>query len=61
MNLTVKIRTLVPAKEVVGEFIDWIENEQVDMNELNELFSEWFSSNYSRFIEVKLVDTKVNK
>ena len=55
-KLKIKMNVFVQPEEIISDFLEWNDNDDMDIDELNEQFLEWFDSNISQYIDFYLSD-----
>lgn len=55
-KLKIKMNVFVQPEEIISDFLEWNDNDDMDIDELNEQFIEWFDSNISQYIDFYLSD-----
>lgn len=50
------MNVFVQPEEIISDFLEWNDNDDMDIDELNEQFLEWFDSNISQYIDFYLSD-----
>lgn len=50
------MNVFIQPEEIINDFLEWNDNDDMDIDELNEQFTEWFDSNISQYIEFNIVE-----